>query len=99
MNGLTYVQPTHANVAVATTATAVLVANPYRSYALLTNISDTDIWLAIDGNDAVVGQGIFLSAYGGSFEMTPGEGNLTSRSISAIQAGTGTKTLVTTEAV
>ncbi len=98
MNNVTYVELTHpGQVAVTTAATPVLPANSYRSYALFTNISDTDIWLACDGQDAVVGLAVYLSAYGGSFEMSIGAGNVTNRSISAIHAGVGNKALVPLE--
>lgn len=83
-------------VAVADTATEVRPFTRYRKYLLIANVSDADIYLSIGGT-AVVGEGIPLSAGGGSYEMSKDRGNLDMRAISAIHGDTGDKDLTWTE--
>ncbi len=83
-------------VAVATASTAVVVYNRNRRYLLIENISDTPVYLMIDGT-AVTTSGLLLPANGGFYEMTEALGNLDRRLINAIHAGTGNKTVTVTE--
>jgi hypothetical protein len=85
-------------VAVATSSTEALAANPARLYALLVNDSDATVYLAL-GETAVAGQGIRLNASGGSYEISQLLGNLYTGVITAIHAGTGSKSILPTEGV
>lgn len=81
------------NVSVAATSTAVLAANSSRSYVLIQNISDTDIYFRF-GDDATTSS-FLLVANGGSWE-SPGLVCPTA-AINAIHASTGTKALAVLE--
>jgi hypothetical protein len=85
-------------VAVTTSSTTVLAANPARLYALLVNDSDTTLYLAL-GDPAVAGRGIRLNAQGGAYEISQLLGNLYTGVITAIHAGTGSKSILPTEGV
>ncbi len=87
----------HTKVDVATSSTQVLAVNTDRKYALFINDSDEDIYMKCDGNAAVVGRGIVLKAEGGSYEMSPRLGNLTTAAVRAIQGDAGTKGLLVVE--
>ncbi len=87
----------HTKVDVGTSSTSVLISNKERKYALFINNSDEDIYIKCDGNAAVVGRGIYLKAEGGSYEMSPRLGNLTTAAVRAIQGDAGTKGLLVTE--
>lgn len=91
------IEYTHTKADITTSSTAALAANTDRKYTLLINISDTDIYLKADGNAAVVGRGIYLKANGGSYEMSPRIGNLTTAAIKGIHDGAGNKGLLVTE--
>lgn len=56
-------------VSVATSSTPILVASSGRTYAVIVNDSANVVYISIDGNAAVVGQGIRLNASGGSYEI------------------------------
>ncbi len=75
-------------VAVGTTSTAVVPANPERIIVHLVNASDTDITLRYAVSGAVVGSGIVLRANGGSLSEEWYNGP-----ICAVHAGVGTKSL------
>lgn len=79
---------------IGTTSTPVLAANADRCYAVLTNDSDTVIYLAL-GEDAVANSGPRLNAAGGSYEIL--KGNLFKGAINAIHGGTGAKRLTYSE--
>lgn len=81
------------NVSVAATSTAVLAANGSRSYVLLQNISDTDIYFRFV--DAATTSSFLLVANGGSWE-SPGLVCPTA-AINAIHGSTGTKALAVVE--
>lgn len=83
-------------VSVGTSSTAVIGASSARQSLLLVNTSDTDMYLSLSG-DAVVGAGLPLYAYGGSYEMSIVLGNLYAGPITAIHGGTGNKALVVLE--
>ena len=72
-----------ASATVEASSAAVLAADPDRRYARLCNTGNTDCFLAI-GTDAVAGQGVFLKAGGGFFEIW--SCNLTHAAVSAITA-------------
>lgn len=87
---------THSTAAVAATTTQVAAANANRAYLLIQNIAATEaIYLAFGGN-AVAAAGIKLDA-GGSIEMGLRFGNLDTRVVNAIHAGTGTHNLLVSE--
>lgn len=88
---------THTKADIATSSTVALAANGARKYALFINNSDADIYLKADGNAAVVGRGICLKADGGSYEMSPRIGNLTTSVVRGIQNDADTKGLLVTE--
>lgn len=85
----------HTSAAIAVTSTTVAAENVDRDYALITNDSDTTMYLAF-GVSAVLNFGIRLDA-GSSFEMGLRYGNMDTRQINAIHGGTGTKTLLVTQ--
>jgi len=70
---------------VATTSTFVVAANVSRSLLILTNASDTVVYVTLGGGAAVLGQGSPLAANGGRVEI---ETTLEAR---AIHGATGTK--------
>jgi hypothetical protein len=78
-------------VSVSTTSTAILSANVGRVYSQITNDSDTIIYLGI-GEDAVMNEGIRLSASGGLYEITPD--NLFIGAVNAICSTTSKSVLV-----
>lgn len=93
-----YTTPAHTSVNVTTNTTAVLAANANRKYALITNFSDTEIFLALGGN-AVANIGIVLLSKGSSYEISAMAGNLYLGAINAIHASTGNKVVLVTEGV
>ncbi len=80
-----------AAVAVGTTSTPVVGANPGRFELHLSNDSDTPIYLRLASSGAVVGQGIRL-APGGSWSTSYYSGP-----VSAIHGGTGSKNVSAAE--
>src|SRR5512133_3637925 len=91
------ITPTSTVVAVGVATAEALAANANRKYVLLVNDSDTTVYLGL-GVAAVVGQGIRLSANGGSLELDAGSGWYVG-AINAIHGGTGAKNLLITEGV
>lgn len=83
-------------VNVTTSSTKIADANTARAYLRITNISDTDIYLAL-GATAEDVKGIFLDAAGGTFEIKPE--NLFVGQINGIHGGAGNKAVVFTEGV
>ena len=63
------VSPTDNSVSVGNTSTAVLPANPTRSFLFLQNDSVNVIYAQIDGTPAALNVGIRLNANGGSFQL------------------------------
>ena len=86
----------HTAVDVATTTTPVVATSTTRTWLLLVNDSDTDIYVKF-GDPAVANEGIRLNAEGGSLEISHETGFIDRRAINAIHAGTGTKRLLATE--
>ena len=84
---------TDTKVAVGTSTTGVLAANPGRHDAVFVNDSNKPIYLA-RGNDAVMNEGIRLNAEGGSYEIN--QNNLFLGAINAIADG-GAKNLCVSE--
>lgn len=81
-------------VTVGSSSTAVIAANPNRTYLLLENDSDTIIYLQFGGNPAVANTGIRLNANGGNWESSAAAGNLFSGAVSAISASSNKNLLV-----
>lgn len=84
-------KPDNFGVSVTTTSAVVLASNPLRKHVTIINSSDTNIWLGF-GQAAVVGQGIFLEANGGAYEIDGH--NLYTGAIYGIHAGVGSKSCV-----
>lgn len=80
--------------ATATTSTA-LDRSSFRQYVLIQNISDEDVNMSL-GKDAVLDEGVLLEANGGAYEISAVNGNLDTRDINVIHAGTGNKKLLIT---
>jgi hypothetical protein len=78
-------------VNVTTSSTQVLPSNASRSYAVLVNNSDEDMWLSL-GTAAQENKGILLKASGGQYEINPSA--LWIGEINAIHGGTGNKVIV-----
>lgn len=96
MHGLPSVGITHTAISVGTTSTAASADNAHRSYILLQNDSDADIYIKF-GCDAALHEGIMLAANGGHYEASARFANLDIRSVFAIHEGVGSKTLLVTE--
>ncbi len=79
-------------VAVGTASTPVVGSTPGRVELVLTNDSDTTVYLRLAATGAALGQGIRLNANGGSFSTDKYLGP-----VSAIHGGTGTKNLCVVE--
>jgi len=88
---------THTVVEVATTSNTALAGKWDRSYTLIINDSDTDIYLNLGTSVATVNKGIRLNAHGGSYEMSRQNGNLYRGEITAIHGSVGVKKLLITE--
>lgn len=86
----------HTNVAVATSTTQVLAENLNRTYVLIQNTSAADAVFVSFGVPAVANAGIKIDA-GGAMEMGARYGNLDTRAVNAIHAGTGSQPLLVTE--
>lgn len=79
---------------VTTTDSEIVAANRARNMIVLVNDSDADVYLATDGETAVLNQGIRLNASGGSAQYGgPGGLPLTTGPIRAIHGGTGNKVM------
>ena len=65
--GLTTISTNYTEVL--SSSTQILTANTSREYVAITNTGSTILYLAF-GNDAVSGNGIYLVASGGSYEMS-----------------------------
>jgi hypothetical protein len=87
--------PSQPVIGVQETSTEVVPENPNRTYLLLVNDSDTDIYVRFT-EEAEVGVG-FVVASKGSYEMNKGLMNIYRGRITAIHAGTGVKNLLVTE--
>ena len=81
---------THSRIAVATSSTLVLIAEPSRIYSLFVNDSDTKIYLFM-GTPATI-NGIPLYPNGGFFLISPSTTRYTGQ-VTAIHFGSGTKDL------
>ena len=87
---------THTSIDVGTTSTTACGKNPSSRYRLLVNISDTDMFLSMNG-EAALSKGVKLYANGGSYEMGIKWGNLYAGACYIIHGGSGNKTLLVTE--
>lgn len=76
----------------ATTSTLVVAARDSRDYLVITNDSDTAIYLRLASSGATVGQGIRLNGGGGAWSEPGWTGP-----VCAIHGGTGTKNLCVVE--
>tara|TARA_R110000787_G_scaffold233849_1_gene340702 strand:+ start:188 stop:493 length:306 start_codon:yes stop_codon:yes gene_type:complete len=88
---------THTAVAVAVTSTTLLAANGNAAYRIFINDSDTAVYINL-GTTAVANAGIRLNSGGGSYEMSAHAGNLFTGAVYAIQADSGTKLVLVSEA-
>ncbi len=84
---------TTASVSVGSASTPVVAANNNRRYLLLTNDSDTTIYIAL-GNNAAQASGIRLAANGGQMEFSAVKGNLYTGAVTAISSASGKNLLV-----
>lgn len=84
---------TTTTLGVTTASQTALAANSARSFAFFQNDSDTTIYIKL-GSAAVVSTGIRLNANGGSYQID--STNMYTGIVTAIHAGTGTKTLLIT---
>jgi len=82
---------TQGTLAVTTSSQVVLVANGGRKGAVFVNASDTDCYLGL-GTAAVVGEGIYLAAAGGTYKID--ENQLFVGAVNAIGGLTKTLTFV-----
>ena len=96
-NNMPTITPTHSEVAVGATTTAVIAANSARKYLLLVNDSDEAIYVKL-GAAAVMNEGIRINASGGSLALSAQNGNLYAGAINGI-CSSGSKNLLVTEGV
>ena len=82
-------------VNVTTTSGEILAANPARHSAILTNDSDTIIYIAL-GQTALLNASPRVNAAGGVYTITPGGVN-SKEAVNAIHGGTGNKRLTVQE--
>jgi hypothetical protein len=85
---------TQTGVNVTTSSAQVLAANSSRTLLILTNDSDTTMYIKF-GSAAVAAQGIRLNASGGSLILDSNA--IPYSAVFAIHAGTGNKVLLITE--
>lgn len=90
MSNLEIKLPTFTGLSVPNTGLLVLSANTRRFFALVQNVSDTDIWIMF-GSQNAVGEGIMIPSNGFSFEID--RLNLWQGSIYAIHNGSTNKTV------
>lgn len=83
---------TSGGVTVGSSSTAILAANPDRKSATIVNASDEVVYLQL-GATAVSGQGIYLAASGGAFNID--KNNLFTGAINGICASGGKVVTVT----
>lgn len=72
-------------VTAGTSSSAIIGSNGSRKYGLVQNVGAVDVWVRI-GVAAVVGQGILLTANGGSYEFGLAFGNLRTGAVNMITA-------------
>ena len=89
------INPTHTTASMTTATGVVLAANKARRYALIVNDGAADVYINL-GEAAVANTGILINADGGSYEISPAQGNLFLGAINGITA-LGTATLLITE--
>ena len=85
----------HGTASVGTASTAVLAANPNRTYAIISNDGTAAVYLAL-GKAAVLNEGIRLSpggTYGDRLEMSRDKSNVFSGAINGISAVAGMKVI------
>ncbi len=78
----------HSTVNVAATGTLILAENKRRFFAVIQNVSDTNIWITF-GSQGAVGDGLLIPANGFSYEID--RLNLWQGEVYAIHAGVGNK--------
>jgi len=98
VRGATITTFTHGTAGVGTASTTALDANASRLYALITNDSDTTMYLGL-GAAAVLNNGVRVGPNGGAYEMSAQYGNLFAGTVFAIHGGSGTKRSIATEGV
>lgn len=99
ITGSTLDEITPSTLFVTNASQQALAANTNRKYVILTNDSDTIIYINV-GADAIVGGGITrLNPSGGAYEMSAVIGNLMLGAVTAIHGGTGNKNLIVAEGV
>lgn len=89
--------PDHSAVSIATTNTTAAGAPSSgltRKYIMIQNISDTTIWIKLDGSPAIVNEGIELLSKGSYEVITPMP--ISQNSVTAIHNSTGSKTVLVT---
>lgn len=89
---------TSTEAAVTNASGAALATNANRKYALFINDSANTIYLMV-GATAVANKGIRLNASGGSYEMSPKIGNLSTAAVNAIAGVAGPSNLLVSEGV
>ena len=90
LNNLKIKVAPHGAVSVANTGTMVLPENLRRFFAVIQNVSDTDMWITF-GVQGAVGDGIKLPANGFSYEID--KLNLWQGEVYAIHAAGATKVM------
>lgn len=84
----------HTVATIGVTNTSVLTENPKRSYLLIVNDSDKEVYITV-GENAALNQGIRINPNGSSYEMSAAYGNLDLREINGITSIAGKKLLIT----
>jgi len=82
--------------AVTSSSGVVIASNVRRTYLLIQNDSNVDMYIRF-GAAAGVNDGIRIGANGGSFESSLAYGNVDNRAVYAIHGDTGNKNMIITE--
>lgn len=85
---------THTAGTAGTASTQILAANTSRAYAHFVNDSDEAIYLNL-GGAAAVNTGVRINSAGGSYTLTPADGNLFTGAVTAVSSSGGKLVLVT----
>lgn len=88
-------QPTHSTASVGTTNTTVVGApagGNTRKYIMVQNISDTTVWIKLDGSAAVVNEGVEILSKGVYEVITPMP--ISQTAVTGIHNSSGSKTVL-----
>lgn len=80
------ITPTETNPSITSSSSVVLASNSSAKYRFIQNTSSTAVWVSLSGGTATAGSGMLIGPYG-SYEMSPGNGNMITGAVNAISTG------------